>query len=176
MDDQEPIDDELSPEELAEAEALRRALDRGAGDPALPDDALEAAALLRYSAGDDELGEGRMDAILGDVFAEAKVPAQPDEEEAKTAPWLGWLKWLFPVGGLAAAAAVAMLAVMSAEPAPMDGTAATRLPAPTAALLRAQAQAAGPGEEGQLALASAMGSYRGAVLGSLQERYEGHGR
>jgi len=165
MDEHDPDDaplDEMSDEERAEAEALAQALERGSGKD-LPEDALEAAALLRYSAGGDALGEGRMDAILEDVFesVKAKAPA-----EAAPSPWLSWLKWLVPVGALAAAGAYALVALGPSGPA-----IATELPRPDVALLTAQARVASQSEGSEVALASAMGDYRGAVLGSLSERY-----
>ncbi len=155
-------EDEMSEEELAEAEALMRALERGSGTD-LPEDALETAALLRYSAGEDELGEARMDAILDDVFDNAK---QPEKEEAPSL-WLSWLRWLVPVGALAAASAFALV-MMSQGPAPV----ATRLPPPDVALLTAQAQVASQTEGADGALASAMGDYRQVMLSSLSQRYE----
>jgi hypothetical protein len=162
MDDHDPIDDELTHEERAEAEVLARALERGSGTD-LPEDALETAALLRYSAGEDALGDARMDAILDEVFESAKKPASAKAPS----PWLSWLKWLVPVGALAAAGVFLIVVMNQAGPAPI----ATQLPAPDVALLSAQARVASQTEGSQLALASAMNEYRGAVLGSLSDRY-----
>ncbi len=153
--------EDTSEEELTEAEALMKALERGSGTD-LPEDALEAAALLRYSAGEDELGESRMDAILEDVFEEAK---ERPKDEAPS-PWLAWLKWLVPVGALAAAGIFALV-VMSQGGPPV----ATRLPPPDVELLTAQAQVASKREGSEGALASAMGDYRRVMLSSLSARY-----
>jgi hypothetical protein len=160
-EDTDRLDDEMSEEELAEAESLMKALERGSGTD-LPEDALEAAALLRYSAGDGELGGTRMDAILEDVFESAKE--RPKEETSS--PWLAWLKWLVPVGALAAAGVFALV-VLNQGGAPV----ATRLPPPDVELLTAQARVASQDEGSDGALASAMGDYRQVMLSSLSRRY-----
>lgn len=145
---------ELEPteEELAEAEALARALERGVAD-APPEDALEAAAVLRFSRDGGRLAPERGEAILETVLAEAR-PASPPQR----APL--W-RWLVPVS-LAAVAAVVALTLRPPAARPLA------LPAPSEALLRAQAAAAaGDGR----ALDEAMASYRGEVLASLEGRY-----
>jgi hypothetical protein len=165
MDDDDPTE-----EELREAEALARALDRGAGTSELPEDALETAALLRYANGEGELRDDRKKAILDEVLASAKPRA---EEAAARAPaWTAWLKWLVPGGVLAAAAVWAIVALRVAEPTTTESAvAATSLPAPSLDLLRAQARAATESEDGAELLASAMHEYRGEVYAALGERY-----
>jgi hypothetical protein len=168
---------EPSEEELAEAEALARALERGTGTEALPDDALSTAALLRYSQDGGELADERKSAILDEVLATAKPKPAPATVEK---PLLGWLKWLVPIGGLGAVAAVALallVAMPSASPdtAPSASEVATvaptDLPAPGVALLRAQAEAASAAEGADVVLASEMRTYRGALFAALEERY-----
>ncbi len=170
----DPIDTdesvEPSEEELAEAEALARALDRGTGTPSLPDDALATAALLRYSQDGGELPGARKSQILDDVFAQAK-PARV-ETRASGVAWLSWLKWLVPVAGLGAVAAAVLVFVVlpQAAPGPTE-MAATALPAPRIELLRAQARAAMPGADADAELSAAMRSYRGELYAALEERY-----
>ena len=161
--DDDWLDEEPSPEEFAEAEALARALDRGSADGGLPEDALQTAALLRHGAQGSELGAQRSEAIL----AEALRSARPRRPRAAAAPW--W-RWLLPAG-LAATAAAAAFAVLVGSPTggPAPQTAAA-LPAPSSALLRAQATAAAGDDPS--ALDRAMASHRVAVVGRLRERYD----
>ena len=158
-------EEELSPEEREEAEALAHALERGVARASLPEDALEAAALLRFSQDGGALPEDRMKAILDQVLAEAR-PMQA----AEPASPMRWLRWLLPVAGVgvAAAAAVALM-VTAVEPPPP----AAALPAPDARLLRAQAEVASGGDGEALAtLDHEMSQYRGAMLAALTEHYE----
>lgn len=193
------IDDEPTEEELREAAALAEALERGAGT-ALPEDALETAALLRHSVDGGELSNGRSAKILDGVLAAGK----PRPAEKRTGGFWKWL--LFPASGATImAAAAALLFVMSsgdeAEVASMDtgaqaaastetevparaeGTTAeagegageavadTAFPMPTAALLAAQTKAAsGDGTED---LDREMTSYRGALFAALDQSYGG---
>lgn len=171
--DDELRDEELTDEERREAEALVEALERGRAREALPEDALETAALLRYSR-DGELPEERRRAILDDVWASAKRPAP--EERRTRAP--GWLKWLVPVGGLGAMTAVALLFVtlqQAGDEAPVAQELPVAFPPPSAELLRAQASvASGEADDGELA--EEMREYRGAVYAALDARYGGGGR
>jgi hypothetical protein len=148
--------------EQREAEALARALD-GAGDPGAPDDALEAAAFLRYTADGGELSDERGAAILDDVLAGLHEP----DAEPESVPWwqaIAWPRWLWPAIGAVAAAAVLVVVVPRAPE-------RTALPSPGLALLEAQGQAAAG--EGGLRLAREMRGYREHVYGALGERYGG---
>jgi hypothetical protein len=92
--------DELTPpdaEELASAAALARALDGGRAEPELPEDALEAAALLRASAGTARLGEQRRRELRDELLASLPGRARP------RARWPSWLLPLVPVACAAAA-------------------------------------------------------------------------
>lgn len=70
------MSDDSDERERAEAEALARALEAGgnvghdgdAGDDGAPEDALEAAALLRYGAHDGELRPERAEAVLAGLL------------------------------------------------------------------------------------------------------------
>ncbi len=155
--DRDHIDelDELEPteEEVAEAAALARALERGVAQ-APPEDALEAAAVLRFSRDGGQLDPERGERILQTVLAEVKTRRAPH-------PSSRW-RWLIPAGVASAAAAALVLTLRS--PAVTTPT----LPTPSETLLRAQAAAAaGDGR----ALDEAMASYRGALLASLEGRY-----
>jgi len=152
------IDEEITAEEEREAALLAQALDRGNADSP-PEEALEAAALLRYSVDAAPLDPGRCEAILAQVLSEAR-PLRPEPARG----W-SWLRWLLPVGGLASAAAIAALLLQSPS-------GATALPAPDRALLEAQARAAAdPDPEAGAALAENMGLHRERVLDALGARY-----
>lgn len=151
MDDFE----EPTEEELAEAAALARALDRGSAvNP--PEDVLGAAALLRFSRDGAELSDERLDAILGEVMESAR----PQRPKVDARPW-----WRFLVpAGLVAAAAAAVLIMLPTPPTD------TQLPGPSIALLRAQASSAAASDDE--ALDDAMASYRDEVLATIGARYE----
>lgn len=146
--------EEPSEEELAEAAALARAMERGVAE-APPEDALQAAALLNFSRDAAELPKDRADKILADVFAEAKV-RRPEA----ASPW--W-RWLVPAGLVGVAATAAVLVAINpgfADP--------TELPAPSRSLLQAQVDAT-TGDPGSLD--EEMESYRTSVLANLERRY-----
>jgi hypothetical protein len=96
-----PLDelDERLPddEELASAAALARALDGGRAEPELPEDALEAAALLRASAGTARLGERRRRELRDELLASLPARARRGARSAR------WLLASLPVAGVAAA-------------------------------------------------------------------------
>ncbi len=146
--------DEPSEEELAEAAALARALERGTAQSP-PEDALQAAALLSFSRDGAELSQDRADKILADVFAEAKV-RRPEKASA-------WWRWLVPASLVGVAATAAVL--ISINPGVSDPT---TLPAPTQSLLQAQAAAASGDTD---SLGEAMDNYRSSVLSNLERRY-----
>lgn len=181
-------DDDPTDAELAEAEALARALDRGTATAELVEEDFETAALLRYSGPDGELGERRSAEILNEVLGSAKAPAVAPSRSSS------WLKWLFlPASGVGIAAAAALLLtfVSSSEPAPemAEGgdtasaevvspsaqlaDAMTALPRPSASLLAAQAEAAGGSDAAHAALGNEMGSYRGELFAALSHNYGG---
>ncbi|MCC6766729.1 MAG: hypothetical protein IT293_18880 [Deltaproteobacteria bacterium] len=177
-----PDDEEPTADELREAEELARLLEGDdVGDRAFDARApeLEAASLLRYSQGAGELEPEREDAILRDLLVEAERNAQPAAAAAAAAKratgekrfdWGRAIRWLLGIGGVAAAAAIVLLVVRPWRPDATD--VATRLPAPSIELLRAQASAASSG--GSMAgLSDAMRGYRTGVFDALRSRYAG---
>jgi hypothetical protein len=150
-------DEEPTEAELREAEALARALDRGRGDPEMPEDALGTAAFLRFAKDGGALDPDQARAILADALARARPPrARP-----------AWRWRIFGVLGLAAAGAAALLIVARAP----IGDAADTLPAPPRALLEAQIDAAGGRVASLDALAAETRDYRTTVYGALRDRY-----
>lgn len=167
------IEDDADDRERVEAEALAEALEGSARQGAPPDDALEAAAFLRYSGHEGELATERAEAILGDVLRDA--PARRPRERVR--PWyLQRLPWLV---GLASAGAVAVfLLTRPAKERPAvtrrGPTPASILPAAPATLLKAQiALAKGSTRDGAHfdAFDAEMRAYRSAVLRALEARY-----
>lgn len=155
-------DPDLAPteEELAEAEALVHALARGTAKGAFPEDAFETAGLVAYAHDGGAISDETLASVLEGVFEEAR----PRPVEAP-APW--WKRWMIPLGfASAASVAVVLFAVLRGPALPTDPVA---LPAPDTALLRAQAAAATGADRD--ALDAQMGSYRGAVLAALEDRY-----
>lgn len=150
-----PEDEQPSEEELAEAAALARALDRGsvAGREA-PEDALSTAALLRYARRGATLDPSRSEAILEDVLRGAGRVRNRRRR-------IGVLAAL----GLSVAAAGAFLLARSGP----HGEAP--LPPPPAELLSAQIEAARPGSEDLAVLEREMRPYRGRLHAALEERY-----
>lgn len=165
----EELEETLDPEELAEAEALAYALERGGGSEELPEDALEAAALLRYSVDGGELPRDREDAILGEVL-EVAQKAAARAPEPKRRPW--WA-WLFGFAGAAGVAALLLFFVLvQQQPAPDLPTPSDALPTPSASLLQlSMGRVAAP--EDDAAFDAAMREYRGNVYDALAERYRG---
>lgn len=149
-----PDDTEPSAEELAEAEALARALDRGSGSAAERD--LETAALLRFAKDGGALDPARSQAVLDDVLSRAKPP--------RRAP--SWRLILFGALGLSAAGAAVLLFVAQA-PVPE----ASSLPAPPRALLDAQIQATAAQTASLEPLGAELKPYRVAVYTAIREHY-----
>lgn len=147
-DDEEPTE-----QELAEAAALARALDRG-GEASAPEDALSTASFLRYASRGAVLDPDRSQAILEDALRGAR-------KEQRRRRRLG----LFAAFGLSIAAASVLLfaRTLPKEPAP--------LPSPPAELLSAELEAARAGAENLAALESEMRPYRGRIYAALEERY-----
>ncbi|MGE0786776.1 MAG: hypothetical protein AB7S26_13975 [Sandaracinaceae bacterium] len=163
--DRHPSDDERpsEPHEEAEAEALAVALERGHREDELPEDALEAAALIRYSLDHGELPADREDAILAEVIGasekvRARQPAPPPRR-------FGWLFGIFATS--VAAILVLVLILRQTWFAPERPSALPR-PSPElvrASLSRVEGEAADPSFEG------AMQPYRSEVYSALRERY-----
>jgi hypothetical protein len=149
-------DDEPTPEERAEAEALARALETGRAAGPVPGDALETAALLRHAKDQGALDEARAESILSDVLERARPPARTKS---------GWRWPLFGALGLGAAAAAVALVVRSGAPE------VAAFPRPPRALLEAQMEAARSRASGLGTVASEMKPYRREVFAALEERY-----
>jgi hypothetical protein len=142
-------------DEQAQAEALARALAGEPGSQEAPPEALEAAGLLRLSAGaalDEERSQAVFDRVLSGL---------PEPE----APRRGWLRWLIPVGSVAVAAAMVLL-IMRPAAQPAAG-----LPWPNRALLQSQARAAAGTDADASALRVQMRSYRGELFARLDRHY-----
>ena len=149
-----PDDIEPTAEELAEAEQLARALERGHGRA--PEKELEAAALLRYAKDRGALDPARSEVILEDALARARPRARKS----------GWRVVLLGALGLSAAAAATLLALQN-QPAP----GASALPAPPRALLDAQIQATAAETANLEPLGAELKPYRVAVYSALREHY-----
>lgn len=150
-----PDEDEPTPEELLEAAALARALERGQSHGAVPDDALVAAHLVRYARDGGALDPARGEAILAEALERARLKAS---SRARRFTWLGML-------ALGAAAAATLYF------SPRANETAARLPPPPQALLGAQVEAMRGQGAGLAALEAEMGPYRARVLLSLEESY-----
>jgi len=116
-------DDDPTPEELRDAEALARALEGAPSASAPPPGTLETAALLRHGAG--QLDPARAQALAAQLRAELRP-------RRRRWPWLV----LVP---LAAGVAASVLVPLVRRPALPR---LSSLPAPSPALLAAQAEAA----------------------------------
>src|SRR5688572_33450767 len=88
-------DDEPTPEELREAEALARALESDPSGSAPPPEALEVAALLRHAHGEGQLDPARAQAMAARLRGLVRPPRRR------------WLWLAAPL--LAGAAAIALL-------------------------------------------------------------------
>jgi hypothetical protein len=150
------LDDDTEPtaEELAEAEELARALERGHG--AAPAKDLETAALLRYAKDRGALDPEKSQIILDDALARARPRAHKGS----------WRVVLFGALGLSAAAAAALL-VFSTRSAPD----ASALPTPPRALLDAQIRATAAESASLEPLGAELQPYRVAVYSALREHY-----
>jgi len=159
-------EDEIEQLERAEAEALAHALERGSARGELPEDALQTAALLRYSAGGGELAADREEAVLAEVLADAQKIAgrRADAPTPAAAPWWRWLL------GFGTAAAVIALILLLAWP--RAEVTPTELPAPDPSLLSAGlSRLASEGADDD-AYREALSGYRTSVYDALGARYE----
>lgn len=147
-----PADDEPTDDELRDAEALARALDERPGGGGAPDDALDAAALLRFAKDGGALDPERAERILS-----AALPKK-GRASALARRW----RWFGALGLGFAAAATALLVLSPRRP--------EELPLPPRALLEVEANVAAQSADLD-ALGREMKSYRGAVYASLEERY-----
>ncbi len=152
-------DDDIDERELREAEALARALERGSAMDELPDDALEAAALIRYSRDGGALAKEREDRLLEDVLAAAERVGGRERERAPV-----W-RWVFGVLGFAAVTALFFLIVRAP-----DAPAPTALPAPSPRLLELEL-ARLEDDEAEPRFDAEMRAYRGEVYAALGARY-----
>ncbi len=147
-------DELVSAEERAEAEALALAMERGHG----AGEGLDVAAMIRFAANPAALGDERADAILSDVFNEAR-PVRPVAEGRG-------FRWLFaPILGVAAA--LVLFYVLNPNDVFTGPTAA--LPAPSNALLEAQARVAAGGATTELS--EPMREHRRSLYRALEEAY-----
>jgi hypothetical protein len=158
-EDEEPSQ-EPSEEELREAAALAHALEPDAGDREAPADALEAAALLRHARAPIAVPPAH------EPLATAQAAQALDARRTRTRRRAArWIATSLVVPGLAAAwLMVSTTARRSAPPA------ATALPAPSPALLAAQAEAARGGGAALARLDLEMRAYRRAYHDGLRRR------
>jgi hypothetical protein len=150
-------DDEPTPEELREAEALARALEGEAGAGAAPPEALEAAALLRYARSEGALAPGRQAAVGERVRAPVAAALRPRRR---------WWLWA-GLAPLATAGALSLLLVRAQRPKLAASVAPMLLPPPSAALLQTQAAAARGDARALGRLDLEMREYRQAVYARL---------
>ncbi len=151
LDDEEP-----TAEELAEAERLAHALERGHSAEPVPEDALGAAALLRFAKDAGALPPERSERILQDALARARP--------LRAKPRLG--ATLLGLLGLAAAGAASIVFVVRSQ-APEPAS----LPAPPRALLEAQLSAANMRSSLTTLDVETM-RYRREFYAKLRERYD----
>jgi hypothetical protein len=145
----------VSDKEKREAEALARALEGDGSPEGIPDDALQAAGLLRASREDAGLDPARQQEILEKILPEKKPRRIP------------WLRWLVPVAGVAGVLFLVMMVPIYSK-APQQ--AAAPFPAPPRSLLMVQARAATRHEDIK-ALEKKMRAYRGRMYASLSGKY-----
>jgi hypothetical protein len=145
-------DDEPTPEELREAEALARALEGAPSESAPPPEALETAALLRHAHGGGQLDPARAQALAAKLRAEVRP---------RRRRW--WWAVLVPV---AVGTAGVMLFATTMQ---RRGPALPPLPAPGPAVLAAQAEAARGRPQALADLDAQMRAYRQALYARLRE-------
>jgi predicted negative regulator of RcsB-dependent stress response len=124
MKDELPPMDPADDEERRSAAALARALDGGPAGPDLPQAALETAALLRLSAGVDQLGDERRAQIRRELLEQlARAPHSKPGKAARQGVTLPrWLLLAFPLAG--AAALSLLVFVRGPEPTRLESDAA----------------------------------------------------
>lgn len=170
------FDEEPSEEELAEAAALARALERetlAESDLDALQPALQAGHLLQMARA-PEPSEARLDQLYAEL--EASLPATPPVAHGKASGWRGLRAWWLLVTGAGAAAALALW--LTARDSWGSAPLAT-LPPPTIEVLQAQlseAQRATDGTAGAAGddarpLARAMRPYRAELLAQLATEY-----
>src|SRR5688572_17336751 len=94
-------DSEFSADEEREAAALRRALDEGRAENDLPGDALEVAALLRFSGPSGRLSNEQSQRVREGLFA--SLPPRPARQRR------AWWVWFGALAGAGAFAALVLL-------------------------------------------------------------------
>lgn len=157
--------DDIEAEQL-EAEALAHALERGSARDELPEDALQIAALLRYSVDGGELPADREEVLLDDVLSTAERIGERKRRAAPEPSAVPWWRWIFGFAGVTALAALLVLLIGRSPVEP------TELPSPEPALLGAGLERLGEGGDDD-AYGALMRDYRGSVYGALRARYEG---
>lgn len=164
------LEGEVSEDERLEAEALAAALEAGSASPAVPDDALESAALLRFSETGGKLDKARADRILEDILSgSARVASAP------VSLWTTLRRRALVVGVPLLAAAAALLlwirldAEVPASPVALVPASPVALPPATIQVLGGQSEVILGGSSDALALA--MRDYRHKMITRLGERY-----
>jgi hypothetical protein len=147
-------DDEPTPEELRDAEALARALDGATPKSAPPPEALEVAALLRHAKSGGELDPARAQAIAAGLRADVRPP--------RRRRWL-WIAAPLAVGAAGLLLLPSML-MLRTGPVGITGPRSRALPAPPASLLAAQAEAARGQPRALAELDAQMRAYRRALF------------
>lgn len=162
--------DEKSPtsQEVLEAEALSRALEGDGSASEIPEDALAAAAFLRYSQDGGELAEDRKQALRAEIINHAEEVAAKRALRPQKRSWLRPVSVL--VGGLTAAGLAFFLVVTPTDEPPQLGL---EIPTPSSQLLQAQLSAAEGNQEGFEQLSNEMRAYRGELYATLSDRYRG---
>jgi hypothetical protein len=145
-------DDEPTPEEQREAEALARALEGAPAESAAPPEALETAALLRHAHGEGRLDPARAQALGAKLRAEVRPPRR---------------RWIWLLAPLAAGVTAAAL-LLFLRPAPRGLPALASLPAPAPALLAAQGEAARGKGQALASLDQQMRAYRRELFDRLR--------
>ena len=178
------MNDEPDDNEQAEAEALARVLASDDPGDEVPEDALQAAALLRHAAPQGGLSPERAQAVLDGLLP--KVGAARPASSRRWKWWLAgsvvpvaataaalWLLLSTPGSGPSPSAETSVaLAPVSAALAPPVATEGTPLPAPPAALLAAQAGLArGATASDRARFDAQMRGYREQMLQALERRY-----
>jgi hypothetical protein len=149
-------DDEPTPEELREAEALARALDGAPPGSAPPPGALETAALLRYAQSAGQLDPARAQALAAKVRGELRPRRR---------------RWSLILAPLALGVAGAFALVLMFTPATPRRPAASlsSLPTPAPSLLAAQTEAARGRSQALADLDAQMRAYRRTLFEKIRE-------
>jgi hypothetical protein len=165
-------DAEPSDMELREAEMLARALERGVSPEAPPEEALEAALLLRV-AQDPALSSSRRQAIWEELAGHRSLSVRSTHESEEVRPF-AWFWLLVPAFGVGALVLYLGVGDTQSGLVAMKAAAAEGIPPPSPQLLEAQARLLGaraPTSSERREFTERMGEYRSAVLSVLEERH-----